>query len=1057
MKRALIIFSILVIATPLVVFLIHQYIPLAALPTPPWGDTHSKTLQAIEEAIRQAIIASQEEAITLLLYETEISDIRVSENGLWATAWLIAIDPETRQAAAVEPGLAIVQRIDNIWKATLPSNFGWLELLLQLPEELLPPQLREQLSQQAAFFIEAVAVGPFGGYYLPWEGGKTLYLTQSVGHDRYTPSGSAHYAFDFATPGYPSGLFNVLAAKSGRVKQAVWTHPNGDPSYSNYLVLEDTSTVPTTYQLYMHLAQNSIPQELRTVGAPVRQGQFIGVADDTGVSSGNHLHFMVHTNSASYWGTSVDITFVDVSINGGRPRITSDLPYCKSTDVCEQTQTAYVSGNFMNPDYIPPTGSIISPLQSMTVSNNPLRLEGWASDEGSGLGTIRFLAKYNGTWQHIGPTFTASPFITNWDMCAANVPDGPISLALEIKDLANNFAPNLPGLRHITKNYTCPPPPTCVPSASQIALFADPDYQGVCILLGTGNYSSHTSLGSLGGDNAASIIVGANVQATLFTSPSYLGRGETFFASDSSLSDNRIGSNTVSSLKVQSRTTLPATPLLVYPAEGAQFHSQGSLSLSWENAGAATEFQARIKMSISEFITSTWQTTTSWHPTTLPPGNYLWQVRGRNPSGMSNWSAERLFTVVEGTSSPAEVFTAPYTDTFESLGTNWSHSNYWDLTNKHNHTPGGTVSFEYDTGSASGYDTGGANAGYLTSPPILLPEGQEHYLRFWYLYETEGAMTHWDQRWVQISADGAPFINLLQLSHDPPHFWLQSPAISLAAYAGHQVRIRFYFVTLDANFNNFTGWKIDDFSISSTPPPACGDTNNSPAEAQSIAYGAVVNGVICPGGDMDYYTFQGNAGDQIGVWVQSSQIGSALDPYIFLLDADGVSVLAENDDQLLAQRTDSLLTYRLTRSGTYYLRLRAWDHPSSGGETHFYTLRFYRDNNDPAALFLYPQDGGSVALGNINLLVSAADSESGVSHVRFLQHSANWQNDDWVYLGEDWDGTDGWNWRIDLSRYPNAAGMAFYAMVFDWAGNWFGTGAWNLSPGMIFMPIIIKP
>ena len=61
----------------------------------------------------------------------------------------------------------------------------------------------------------------------------------------------------------------------------------------------------------------------------MRRGQFIGIADDTGVSSGNHLHFMVHTNPSSYWGTSVDITFEDVAINGGRPRIQSDLPYCK--------------------------------------------------------------------------------------------------------------------------------------------------------------------------------------------------------------------------------------------------------------------------------------------------------------------------------------------------------------------------------------------------------------------------------------------------------------------------------------------------------------------------------------------------------------------------------------------------------------------------------------------------------------------------------------------------------------------------------------------------------
>ena len=47
-------------------------------------------------------------------------------------------------------------------------------------------------------------------------------------------------------------------------------------------VLEDRTTTPVTYQLYLHLAQDSIPATLRVIGAQVRRGQFIGVADDTG-------------------------------------------------------------------------------------------------------------------------------------------------------------------------------------------------------------------------------------------------------------------------------------------------------------------------------------------------------------------------------------------------------------------------------------------------------------------------------------------------------------------------------------------------------------------------------------------------------------------------------------------------------------------------------------------------------------------------------------------------------------------------------------------------------
>jgi murein DD-endopeptidase MepM/ murein hydrolase activator NlpD len=185
---------------------------------------------------------------------------------------------------------------------------------------------------------------PYGGYLLPWARGEPMVLAMSVGHDRYTPSGSAHYAFDFAKPGFPSEQFNVHAAKGGTVCRAVWHHPDGNEQQPNYIVIEDITTEPTTYQLYLSLAADSIPEELREPGATVEQGQFIGVAGDTGISTGNHIHFMVHANPSSYWGSSLDITFVDVLINGGRPRVEADLDYCRASDLCTETQSTYTSG-----------------------------------------------------------------------------------------------------------------------------------------------------------------------------------------------------------------------------------------------------------------------------------------------------------------------------------------------------------------------------------------------------------------------------------------------------------------------------------------------------------------------------------------------------------------------------------------------------------------------------------------------------------------------------------------------------------------------------------------
>jgi hypothetical protein len=199
----------------------------------------------------------------------------------------------------------------------------------------------------------------------------------------------------------------------------------------------------------------------------------------------------------------------------------------------------------------------------------------------------------------------------------------------------------------------------------------------------------------------------------------------------------------------------------------------------------------------------------------------------------------RNFTVGSQASIPAQPdLTAPYSDDMENGTGSWIGSN-WDQTLEGNHTPGGSISWKYEVDGASiGYDNGLPNRGDLTSPSITIPS-TGYYFRFWYLYETESAGIHWDQRWVQISVDNGNYTNLYQLSDDEPNIWLQSPAIDLSAYAGRTIHLRFHLETLDAAFNTKKGWFIDDFSVSSTPPPACtpsGEPDNSPSQARTVAY-----------------------------------------------------------------------------------------------------------------------------------------------------------------------------------------------------------------------------
>jgi murein DD-endopeptidase MepM/ murein hydrolase activator NlpD len=1037
----------------IVLALLHHtpvFQPALAPPTP---DKPERLSQA-EAAFRKKINIQAESVAAYLLYSTHLDDLALSNDGDWATAQLSPVDTQTNQVVPAEPGLAVAHLDGGSWQAFLPGDSGWVQAVKAAPDSLLSAQAKTYWLELDLQQSQSPAVGPYRGYLLPWAGGTTLFMTQSVHHDAYTPSGSAHYAFDFAAPWEPgansSPMFNIYAAKAGTVKMFYDGWENGhynpnNPNEVNYLVLEDMTTTPTTYQLYLHLAQDSIAPKLKQVGAPAQQGEFLAVADDTGVSSGNHLHFQVHTNPNSYYSTSVDITFDDVAINGGRPRNSQDLPYCHPDDVCNQTSDRYTSGNTIKGDVTPPTGDLLQPAATgASIHSSHLSLEGWAYDQGSGLKSAQFIANFGGAWHEIGDSFTNSPFSMDWDLCADQVPDGPVSVALRLKDNSGNLSLDLPGLRHLVKNYACaPPPPACSPGANQAALYADSSYGGACVLLDTGVYTSPVDFGLVGPKNTASILLGSNAQATLYMNSDLTGRGETFQADDSNLQDNLIGTDNVSSVKVHVRSDPPAVPTPLWPEAGASFSAGDSLSLVWGNAGASEQFRARLVVA-GQTLTSSWRKEPFWHLGSLASGSYTWQVQSGNGGGESAWSSPRNLLVSPLPPASTTSYTAPYSDNMENGDNGWQNSSYWDQTNLQNHTSGGKASWVYDTNSAHGYDTGEPNSGDLTSPPIHIPD-TGYYLRFWYRYETESQGTHWDQRWLQISADGGPFTNTLQLSDDPDNYWLHSPAVDLSVYSGKTIQTRFHFETLDAAFNDFQGWFIDDFDISQAAPPNCGDTNNSPAQATPVSYGSSVPALICPAGDKDYYRFTGKAGDQVGISVDATSTTSPLDPILFVLDSDQSSVLAENDDLVAFKLTNSFTSLRLPHDGVYTILVRAWNHPSRGDEKATYTLRLFSEKQLPTASIAFPPSGIFLPNNPFTITVNAADADSGVSHVVFSLHSSNWLSSDWTQIGEDWDGSDGWQLPYDPSQLAEQKDIAFFASVYDKAGNFSGAGAWSLA------------
>jgi hypothetical protein len=962
--------------------------------------------QAVEAAVMNVVEQNRLSVLGFLLFQIKIDHIQYSSDGQTALVWLAMVDEQTGEVIAAEPGLSIARNLQGdptlsqSWSVTLNSAEDWQLQLANLPADLLTDDIRMRyLFGDIGIAVQAIDNSiSLSGYKLPWAAGLEKRLTGSLGHiyDYKSCENSCRYAFDFAD----GTMFPLLAAKGGSVKQFKWSCANGVTTCTNYLILEDQSTSPVSYQVYYHLAYDSIPARLRTNGARVMQGEFIGNVDDTGASSGHHLHYHVYAIPSWLpsweWGKSVDITFDDVPINGGRPRTCSEASRFPNEGGGEcmvgkdgkkftSDDDRFLSGNV---GAYPPVGDISSPLAGFVNSASTMTVTGFSSDD-QGVTKVQVLGYFGGIWNNLGDATLKADgsFSKSIDICQSKIPYGDFSLALRIFDREGNQAPGYPGLRVVRNQlvcYTPPPPPVCSPGANEVALYATTDFLGsACKKFPIGSYSS-SQLGSLGNNTASSIQVGSNVRAILYdfssdlTSPEVTSRIETFESSDTSLADNFIGDNHVSGVLVQARP-LDAThasqlePFLTTPGntDGIAPTAIDSLVLAWEGGEGANQFRSEIRKQSDNSLVRLldWQYTYSWSIGNLPAGNYSWSVTARNsayPAVTNNTSIN--FSVLAGSLPAGTAKNAPVSESFENGQASWTPTGLWRMAQVEMGNRPQTYAWQFNNGT--NYKDTIRRGGDLTSPPYFLPAGAEYYLRFSSYSKVEDGNPYWDQRRVQLSIDDGPFFDLYQFMDDWQEgpVWIDSPAIKLVNASGQpvsnaRVRIRFHFNTIDEDYNAFWGWMIDNLSISSTPPDlSCADDNNSPQQAVVLMVGQTAQGSICPQGDVDYYAFTAFAGQIVQVDLDANPNGltreqnasvSLLDSYIFLLDSTGKNVIMENDDEIPnSDNKDSRMTYIIQRDGVYYVKVRAWDHPGAGGSQYYYSLKLLPYMGDGHLMFL---------------------------------------------------------------------------------------------------------
>src|SRR5262249_18366149 len=126
-----------------------------------------------------------------------------------------------------------------------------------------------------------------------------------------------------------------------------------------------------------------------------------------------------------------------------------------------------------------------------------------------------------------------------------------------------------------------------------------------------------------------------------------------------------------------------------------------------------------------------------------------------------------------------------------------------------------TNSFYYGSETNGTYNTGTANRGTLSLPPVsLVGVGGRATLTFKHLLQRENSEpSKFDVAKVEVSDNGGATFDLLAGPFSNTTNQFQAVFADLTPYLNKQVIIRFSFDTGDSHDNNFEGWYVDDIAV----------------------------------------------------------------------------------------------------------------------------------------------------------------------------------------------------------------------------------------------------
>src|SRR5262245_12617779 len=181
--------------------------------------------------------------------------------------------------------------------------------------------------------------------------------------------------------------------------------------------------------------------------------------------------------------------------------------------------------------------------------------------------------------------------------------------------------------------------------------------------------------------------------------------------------------------------------------------------------------------------------------------------------------------------------------------------------------------------------------------------------------------------------------------------------------------------------------------------------NQSIETAQQISLPTTITGNIGRMGEIDYYRFKVQAGQQIVFETMTSALGSRLNPVISLLDVEGKQ-LAMNDN--FNYQSDSLLGYTFKETGEYLVNIT--DAERGGGGGFEYRLNAGEFAYVTGAFPLGIQQGttGELSLSGFNLNSRQQVTAPGTAPL----------DEEWMIRGGGAKGESLNRLKLDVARYP---------------------------------------